>query len=66
LDPEYKQEYLMQAQLVYAGVDIAKTTLVVHFQGCDARFPNTTEGCQQLPAWLAKLNPKAAMLPEAK
>ncbi|MDR1191596.1 MAG: transposase [Verrucomicrobiales bacterium] len=66
MDLEYKEEYIMQPQLVYAGVDVAKTTLVTHCQGVDRTFPNTPEGRQQLLAWLATLVPDhAAVVCEA-
>lgn len=55
----------MHRELVYAGVDVAKATLVIHFDGHDRRFANTPEGCQQLLAWVTHQRSDIALACEA-
>ncbi len=55
----------MPVKRVYAGVDVSKSTLVVHFEGQDRSFDNTGQGCGELLDWLVKLRVDGAVACEA-
>lgn len=55
----------MQVKRVYAGVDVSKATLAVHFEGEDRSFDNTGEGCEKLLDWVGSLHAEAAVACEA-
>lgn len=55
----------MPVKRVYAGVDVSKSTLVVHFEGQDRSFDNTREGGEKLLEWLVALQLDAAVACEA-
>lgn len=55
----------MAVKRVYAGVDVSKTTLVVHFEGQERRFDNTAQGGEKLLEWLGQWRADVAVACEA-